>query len=134
MSGLLLRGRWVEPTGRKESPSPALCVATHRHGDTHHPCEQVYSQGRLLGMEALPVPKASIILSTSLAVGGNLRTDLLNLNIQNGSLLNLGHFEVEMYLALGTIFCIGSQNLHSCQLRHAMFSISPASLLQRLYS
>lgn len=35
------------------------------------------------------VPNASIILSTSLAVGGSLRTDFLNLNIQNGSLLNL---------------------------------------------
>lgn len=40
--------------------------------------------------------------------------DFLNLNIQNASLLNLGHFEVEMYLALRMIFYIGgSESLYS---------------------
>ena len=40
--------------------------------------------------------------------------DFLNLNVQNASLLNLGHFEVEMYLALRVIFYIdGSENLYS---------------------
>lgn len=58
------------------------------------------------------VPNASIILSTSLAVGGNLRTAFLNLNIRNGSLLHLGHFEVEMYLALRVILYISSESLH----------------------
>lgn len=36
----------------ESSLSPPNCMATHRLQDSHHSCEQVYSQRLLLGMEA----------------------------------------------------------------------------------
>lgn len=116
-----------EGGARRQKGEPFSCTQRgHPQTRGHTPLLWTGLQPRTASWNgSFAVPNASIILSTSLAVGGNLRTDFLNLNIRNGSLLNLGHFEVEMYLALRLIFYMSSQNLHS---RHQDMPCFPSVL------
>lgn len=114
----------------ESSLSPPNCMATHRLQDSHHSCEQVYSQRLLLGMEAQQ-------LQTHLS---SCQPPWLLGRIWELWLFKFKHSEC-LTIKLGTLWSgnvLGTQNdlLHRWLWklvlqppRHAMFSISLACWL-----